>query len=132
MSGREGLVGQNQRAWRCYDTYATLRRARAHKCFARRVVALGDREGAQDRDVFSIKTTPSFPRKHFLFVSLLSAAALLLNTEDNNVADIFEEGNQIDQNDQKKLPEFSDVYGLMTYHGVPKPGWRAFALMHSQ
>ena len=67
-----------------------------------------------------------------LFVSLLSAAALLLNTEDNFVADIFEEGNQIDQNDQKKLPEFSDVYGLMTYHGVPKPGWRAFALLHSQ
>ena len=48
------------------------------------------------------------------------------------LSDIFEEGNQIDQNDQKKLPEFSDVYGLMTYHGVPKPGWRAFALLHSQ
>ena len=63
--------------------------------------------------------------------SLSSAAALPLNTEDN-VADIFEEGNQIDQNDQKKLPEFSDVYGLMSYHGVPKPGWRAFALLHSQ
>ena len=45
--------------------------------------------------------------------------------------DIFEEGNQIDLNDEKKLPEFGDIYGLMTYHGVPKPGWRAFALLHA-
>ena len=26
--------------------------------------------------------------------------------------------------------EYSDIYGLMTYHGVPKPGWRAFQLLH--
>ena len=45
--------------------------------------------------------------------------------------DVFEEGNQIEKADQKSLPEFSDVYGLMTFHGVPKPGWRAFALLHS-
>ena len=57
------------------------------------------------------------------------SALLLIRTL---LSDIFEEGNQIDQNDQKKLPEFSDVYGLMSYHGVPKPGWRAFALLHSQ
>ena len=24
----------------------------------------------------------------------------------------------------------SDIYGLMTYHGVPKPGWRAFQLLN--
>jgi len=37
--------------------------------------------------------------------------------------DIFEEGG---------LPrtEFSDIYGAMTYHGVPKPVWRAFSLLH--
>jgi hypothetical protein len=38
--------------------------------------------------------------------------------------DVFEEGG---------LPttEFQDIYGLMTYHGIPKPGWRAFQLLHS-
>jgi hypothetical protein len=37
--------------------------------------------------------------------------------------DVFEEGG---------LPtkEYSDIYGLMTYHGVPKPGWRGFELLH--
>ena len=36
---------------------------------------------------------------------------------------VFEEGG---------LPttEYSDIYGLMTYHGVPKPGWRAFQLLN--
>jgi xylan 1,4-beta-xylosidase len=36
--------------------------------------------------------------------------------------DVFQEGG---------LPtkEYSDIYGLMTYHGVPKPGWRGFQLL---
>ena len=35
------------------------------------------------------------------------------------------------QQDSGSLPtkEYSDIYGLMTYHGVPKPGWRGFELM---
>jgi xylan 1,4-beta-xylosidase len=39
-------------------------------------------------------------------------------------SDVFEEGG---------LPttEFQDIYGLMTYHGVRKPGWRAFELLHA-
>ena len=38
-------------------------------------------------------------------------------------SDVFEEGG---------LPrvEFKNVYGLMTVHGVPKPAWRAFELLH--
>ena len=38
-------------------------------------------------------------------------------------SDVFEEGG---------FPgtEFSGVYGLMTYHGVPKPGWRGFQLLN--
>ena len=37
--------------------------------------------------------------------------------------DVFEEGG---------LPtkEYSNIYGLMTYHGVPKPGWRGFQLLN--
>lgn len=37
-------------------------------------------------------------------------------------AQVFEEGG---------LPstEYSNIYGLMTYHGVPKPGWRGFQLL---
>ena len=26
--------------------------------------------------------------------------------------------------------EFMDIYGLMTVSGVPKPGWRAFQMLH--
>ena len=37
--------------------------------------------------------------------------------------DVFEEGGLPKQ-------EFQDIYGLMTYHGVRKPGWRAFQLLH--
>ena len=39
-------------------------------------------------------------------------------------SDVFEEGG---------LPttEFQDIYGLMTYHGIPKPGWRGFELLHT-
>jgi xylan 1,4-beta-xylosidase len=35
------------------------------------------------------------------------------------------------QQDAGSLPtkEYSGIYGLMTYHGVPKPGWRGFELM---
>lgn len=38
-------------------------------------------------------------------------------------SDVFEEGGLPKQ-------EFSNVYGAMTYHGVPKPAWRAFGLLH--
>lgn len=38
-------------------------------------------------------------------------------------SDIFEEGGF-------PKTEFSAVYGAMTVHGVPKPAWRAFALLH--
>ena len=38
-------------------------------------------------------------------------------------SDVFEEGG---------LPkhDFQNTYGLMTFHGIPKPGWRAFQLLH--
>ena len=38
--------------------------------------------------------------------------------------DVFEEGG---------MPriEFKDVYGAMSVHGVPKPAWRAFQLLHT-
>ena len=37
--------------------------------------------------------------------------------------DIFEEGGL-------PLIEFKNIYGMMTIHGVPKPAWRAFQLLH--
>lgn len=39
--------------------------------------------------------------------------------------DIFEEGTPVD-----KHTEYMNIYGLMTVSGVPKPGWRAFQLLH--
>jgi len=27
--------------------------------------------------------------------------------------------------------EFKDIYGIMTIHGIPKPAWRAFQLLHT-
>lgn len=36
--------------------------------------------------------------------------------------DVFEEGGF-------PQTEFSNIYGLMTVHGVPKPGWRGFQLL---
>ena len=40
-------------------------------------------------------------------------------------SDIFEEGTAVDEH-----TEFMNIYGLMTISGVPKPGWRAFQLLH--
>ena len=67
----------------------------------------------------------------FAFRSVGEAAGITDVLSWWSFTDVFEEGNQIEKADQKSLPEFSDVYGLMTFHGVPKPGWRAFALLHS-
>ena len=39
--------------------------------------------------------------------------------------DIFEEGIPIEEH-----TEYQNVYGLMTVSGIPKPGWRAFQLLH--
>ena len=38
-------------------------------------------------------------------------------------SDVFEEGGLPDK-------EFKNIYGLMTYHGIPKPGWRGFELLN--
>ena len=67
----------------------------------------------------------------FAFRSVGEAAGITDVLSWWSFTDVFEEGDQIDEADHSSLPEFSDVYGLMTYHGVPKPGWRAFALLHS-
>jgi len=40
-------------------------------------------------------------------------------------SDIFEEGTAVDQH-----VEYMNIYGLMTVSGVPKPGWRAFEMLH--
>ena len=40
-------------------------------------------------------------------------------------SDVFEEGTPINQH-----AEYMNVYGLMTISGIPKPGWRAFQLLH--
>jgi xylan 1,4-beta-xylosidase len=37
--------------------------------------------------------------------------------------DVFEEGGLAQE-------EFKNVYGMMTVHGIPKPVWRAFQLLH--
>ena len=39
--------------------------------------------------------------------------------------DIFEEDTPVD-----KHTEYMNIYGLMTVSGVPKPGWRAFQMLH--
>merc|ERR1719440_104461 len=39
--------------------------------------------------------------------------------------DVFEESTAIADH-----TEFMNIYGLMTVSGVPKPGWRAFQLLH--
>ena len=39
--------------------------------------------------------------------------------------DIFEEGTAV-----ARHTEFMNIYGLMTVSGVPKPGWRAFEMLH--
>jgi hypothetical protein len=39
--------------------------------------------------------------------------------------DIFEEGTPVDNH-----TEYMNIYGLMTVSGVPKPGWRAFQMLH--
>jgi xylan 1,4-beta-xylosidase len=41
-----------------------------------------------------------------------------------NYQDVFEEGGL-------PLVEFNDIYGIMTIHGIPKPAWRAFQLLHA-
>ena len=40
-------------------------------------------------------------------------------------SDIFEEETSVE-----KHTEYMNVYGLMTVSGIPKPGWRAFQLLH--
>ena len=37
-------------------------------------------------------------------------------------SDVFEEGGF-------PTSEFTNIYGLMTVHGIPKPGWRGFQLL---
>ena len=45
--------------------------------------------------------------------------------------DVFEEGGFPGAPGKNAgAGEFSNIYGLMTVHGIPKPGWRAFQLMN--
>ena len=60
----------------------------------------------------------------FAFSSVGRLAGLLDVLSFWTFSDVFEEGG---------LPttEFSNIYGAMSFHGVPKPVWKAFALLHT-
>lgn len=62
-----------------------------------------------------------------------AAFALRAVTEAAGVADVLSWWTFTDIFEEGGLPktEFSNIYGAMTFHGIPKPVWRAFELLHS-